>query len=133
MTTEGANPGVSSWGPNNLPIWGVAPSNHLETLYLRAAGHVYTAALRAGHILEYARPISDILQFGHRVQDTAHPRPWVIEQDPDQAVGLGKRKRAQQHRIHDAENRRVGSDSQGQGLRTATTAKVGFFRSMRTA
>src|SRR5579864_817023 len=25
MTTEGANPGVTSWGPNNLPIWGVAP------------------------------------------------------------------------------------------------------------
>ena len=42
-----------------------------------------------------------------------NPRPWSLP-DADDAVGRGKRKRLEQHRVHDAEHGDVGSDTERQ-------------------
>src|SRR5580700_10828542 len=118
----GREPGRKVLRPKQPPNLGGRPKHgkvvgaggdHLDTLWLRAAAQIYAAALSAGHVLEYTRPISEVVQFGYGVQNTVQPRPRVIKEDLDQTAGFGKRERAQQHRIHDAENRGVGSNPQG--------------------
>jgi len=76
----------------------------LETLRLHSARLIHAAAFGAGHVLEHSGPMSEIVQFGQRVQHATHAHSWVIEEDLDQPVRFGKRERAQQHRVDDAEN-----------------------------
>ena len=42
------------------------------------------------------------------------PQARIVEEDLDQAVRCGVRQRAQQHRVHEAEDRRRRADRQGE-------------------
>jgi hypothetical protein len=77
---------------------------------LLASSHVHAAAASARNGFEDARTVSEILQFWQGKQNAVQPEPWIAEPDSNQAIGFGKGQRPQQHRIHDAENRRIRPD-----------------------
>ena len=89
--------------------------HELETLRMAGASQILASASDRAHIFKYPRSISEILQFGHGERHVPQSQAGLIEGDSHQAVGFGKRKRAQQNRTHDAEHRGVGADPQGHG------------------
>ncbi len=73
------------------------------------------AAAVRGQIFKRAGLLSPVAKIGrsHAPQSTARCR--IDGEDSDQAVGLRERYWPEQHRIDDAEDRRVGSDSAPEG------------------
>src|SRR5205085_5647482 len=66
------------------------------------------------HIFEHIRLRSKIVEFRHGKPNAPQSYPWVVEVDAYKTVGVGERKRTEQHGVHDAENRRIGSHAQSQ-------------------
>jgi len=67
-----------------------------------------------GHLLKDARSCSEIVQFGNGKPNILRPHPPIVGHDLHQPLGMGKGKRTQQNRIHDAENRRIRAYAQSQ-------------------
>src|SRR5215813_2229848 len=66
------------------------------------------------HIFEHIRLRSKIVEFRHGKPNAPQSYPWVVKVDFYKTVGIGERKRAEQHRVYDAEHPRVGSHAQSQ-------------------
>src|SRR5271170_577522 len=86
----------------------------LETLGMIGASYIHAIASDRADVCKYPRSISEIVKFGYRKWHVSQPQPGLAEGDSHETVGFGKRKRAQQNRIHDAENRGVGADAEGE-------------------
>ena len=80
-----------------------------------SAGQVCRATLGSSHLVKDARPCSEIVQFGNGESNILCPHPPIVGHDLHQPVRVGKRKRTQQNRVHDAKNRRVRAHAQSQG------------------
>ena len=93
-------------------------STHLqqfEMLRTLSAGQVCRATLDSSHLVKDARSCSEIVQFRNGEPDVPRAYAAIAGDDLHQTLRMGKRKRTQQHRVHDAKNRRVRAHAQSQG------------------
>src|ERR1700751_473693 len=66
------------------------------------------------NIFQHIRLRSKIVEFRNGKPNAPQSYPWVVEVDPYETVGVGERKRTEQHGVHDAENGRVGAHAENQ-------------------
>jgi hypothetical protein len=78
------------------------------------AGQVCGAKNDDTHIFEHIGLRSKIVEFRHGKPDAPQSCPWVVKVDPYETVGVGERKRTEQHGVNDAENGGIGSHAQSQ-------------------
>src|SRR5580658_8432857 len=88
--------------------------DRLETLGLFRAGQILATLEDRGHIFKYSRSRLQVIQFGLGKLNVPQSYAGLVKEDSYQTIRLAEGKRTQQHGIHDAEDRRIGPDSQGQ-------------------
>src|SRR5215831_4520878 len=86
----------------------------LDTLGLSGAGQILIALKDRAHIFKYSRSRLQVIQFGLGKPNVPQSYAGLVKEDSYQTIGIGVGQRTQQHGIHDAENRRVGSYAQSQ-------------------
>src|ERR1700685_1737521 len=86
----------------------------LDTLGLSGAGQILATLKDRGHIFKYTRSRLQVIQFGLGKRNVPQSYAGLVKEDSYQTIGIGVGQRTQQHGIHDAENRGIGSDTQSQ-------------------
>src|SRR6516162_7029051 len=86
----------------------------LDTFGLSGAGQILATLEDRRHIFKYTRSRLQVIQFRLGKPNVPQSYAGLVKEDSYQTIGIGVGQRMQQHRIHDAENGRVGSHAQSQ-------------------
>src|SRR5579863_8019948 len=79
----------------------------LDALGPLDAGQILASLKDRSHIFKYTRSRLQVIQLGLGKPNVPQSYAGFVKEDSDQTIRIAVRQRTQQHRIHDAENRRV--------------------------
>src|SRR5579863_321831 len=86
----------------------------LDTLGLFGAGQILATLKDRGHIFKDARSRLQVIHFGLGKRNVPQPYAGLVKVDSYQTIRVAVGQRTQQHGIHDAENRGIGSHAESQ-------------------
>src|SRR5579864_5766922 len=88
--------------------------DRLETLGLFDAGQILATLKYRTHIFKYTCSRQQVIQFGLGKSNVPQSHAGLVKEDSYQTIWITVGQRTQQHGIHDAENRSVGSHAKSQ-------------------